>query len=501
MAKFTKQNVGKGAAYMYIYTIIGMTSGYIFWLAISRISTSEVIGVAGAVVSLASILTTITSLGVPVGIERFLGRTVANRKVEDTKIYVKASLYLLAASLLCCTIAILLLQKDLYVLTRVNFGYGLLAASMMLTISSSLSTVFRGIIISTLKTKSLALASIASTTAKIVLVLLLLFIGVGPLNVTIGITSFTILETIILGFDIRTLFREKSNQRSEIVITKAFKTLLTSGMPSYVPGIIAAMGSQLGTLLVFGLQGAGHAGSYYLAYSIYFALYTGMSVIFSITFPVMSSLDSGHKDFAWRITKISILAAAPLSFAIMIYSTSVMRIFGNGYVNGAIPMEVLFLSMVPVAITYGVSNLAYSLGAYRQVMVIGIVTNLPRTILYFVLVPYFGEIGAAISFTVGSFAGFILSIAISKKYEMTIVWKYILVIIVVSVGLSYLMYLLHIHFVIGTIVTLILSYAIYFKLRVLLRSDIEDSLTVLPSSISKPTQRILDLVDKKMNVS
>lgn len=501
MANFSRQNVGKGAAYLYIDTIMGMVSGYIFWLAISRASGPEVVGVAAAVVSLASIVTTVANLGVPVSIERFLGRTVANRKVEDTKIYVKASIYLLSTSLLICTIAFFLLQKQLYVLTKVNFDSGLIIVSIMLTISSSISRLFSGIIISTINTKSLAVASIVSTIAKFFLAFLLLFIGIGPLGVTIGIASFTILETIILSFDIRNIFRKKSDQRAEIIVTKALKMLLTSGMPSFVPSIVAALGTQVGTLLVFGLQGASHAGSFYIAYSVYNALFTGMSVIFSITFPVQSSLDSGHNVFAWRVIKIGVLATAPLSFALITYSASIMSIFGKGYVQGATAMELLLLSVVPVAITYGISNLAYSHGAYRQVMIIGIITSVPRTILYFIMVPYLGEIGAAISFTVGSIAGFILSLAISKEYSMTISWRHIFLIIIIPLGLSYGMYLLHVHFIIGTIVALILSYAIYFKLKVLLRNDIEDSMTVLPPRISKPTQKILDIVEKKWGMS
>jgi O-antigen/teichoic acid export membrane protein len=497
MTKFTKQSIGKGAAYLYVNTITGMISGYIFWLVVSRMSPPEIIGIAGAVVSLASIITIIANLGVPVSIERFLGRTVANRKVEDTKIYVKASLYLLAASLIICTFAMFVLHNQLYILTKVNLGYELLTVSIMLTISSSLSTLFRGIITSTLKTKSLAIASIASTIAKFFLVFLLFFIGTGPLKVTMGITCFTVLETIILGFDIRSLFRERSDQRSEIAVTKAFKVLLDSGMPSYVPSLIGAMGSQLGTLLVFGLQGAGHAGSFYIAYSIYSAVYRGMSVIFSITFPVLSSLDSAHREFAWRVTKISILATAPLSFAIMMYSTSIMKIFGSGYVQGSTALEVLFISIIPEAIRYGISNLVYSQGVYRQVMIIGIVTNLPRTILYFTFVPYLGETGAAASFTIGSIAGLISSIVISNKYNVSIGWRDMFLIIIVPLGLSYVMYMLHINFVIGIIMTLVLSYALYLKLKILLRADIKDSLSILPTTISKPTQKILGIVDKK----
>ncbi|HEY7078353.1 MAG TPA: oligosaccharide flippase family protein [Nitrososphaeraceae archaeon] len=502
MANFSKQKVGKGAAYLYIDTIMGMVSGYIFWLVISRATGPGVVGVAAAVVSLATIITTIANLGIPVSIERFLGRTVANRKVEDTKIYVKASLYLLISSLFVCTLATLVFQKELNLLTKVNFDLGLVIVAIILTISLSINRLFTGIITSTLNTKSLAIASIASTIAKFLVAFFLLYIGTGAFGVAVSIASFTIIEIIILGLNIRTsIFGKNSDQKSDIRITKAFRMLITSGMPTFVPSIMAIMGSQVGTLLVFGLQGASHAGSFYIAYSIYTALYSGLSVIFSITFPVQSALDSSHQIFAWRVTKIGILATAPLSFAMMVYSNSIMGVFGKGYVQGATAMEILMLSTVPVALTYGISNLAYSHGAYRQVMIIGIVTSVPRTILYFILVPHFGEIGAALSFTAGSFAGVILSIAISKRYEMKIDWRDVFIISVIPFVLSYVLYVLHVNFVIGILITLLMSYIIFYKLRVLERNDVEDSLTLLPSRLSKPTRRFLDIMEKKWGLS
>jgi Ca2+/Na+ antiporter len=80
---------------------------------------------------------------------------------------------------------------------------------------------------------------------------------------------------------------------------------------------------------------------------------------------------------------------------------------------------------------------------------------------------------------------------------LSISWRDMLFIIIVPLGLSYVLYMLHIYFVIGIIMTLVLSYALYFKLKLLLRDDIKDSLSILPSTISKPTQKILSIVDKK----
>jgi O-antigen/teichoic acid export membrane protein len=163
-------------------------------LAISRSSGQETIGIAAAAVSFASNITTVANLWIPLIIEMFLGRTIAHREVEETKVYVKASFYLLATSLLACTLVSVLLRGQLLVFA--NFDSNLLFVSLMLIISSSISTLFRGIIISMINTKGLAFASIASTIAKFCVALILLSTGVSALGITIGIASFTTLETL-----------------------------------------------------------------------------------------------------------------------------------------------------------------------------------------------------------------------------------------------------------------------------------------------------------------
>jgi hypothetical protein len=67
--------------------------------------------------------------------------------------------------------------------------------------------------------------------------------------------------------------------------------------------------------------------------------------------------------------------------------------------------------------------------------------------------------------------------------------------------LSYVLYVLHVNFVIGILITLLMSYIIFYKLRVLERNDVEDSLTLLPSRLSKPTRRFLDIMEKKWGLS
>ena len=60
------------------------SSDIIFWLFLSKIATPEVIRTSSAVISLATILATIVTIGIPNGIQRFLGKSFSEQKLEDT---------------------------------------------------------------------------------------------------------------------------------------------------------------------------------------------------------------------------------------------------------------------------------------------------------------------------------------------------------------------------------------------------------------------------------
>jgi peptidoglycan biosynthesis protein MviN/MurJ (putative lipid II flippase) len=143
----------------------------------------------------------------------------------------------------------------------------------------------------------------------------------------------------------------------------------------------------------------------------------------------------------------------------------------------------------------------YSYGNYRQVLAIGLATSIPRTLLYFILVPIFGGTGAAMSYTIGSVIGFIVSIVISKKVGMQIFWKELAYILVIPTTVGFLLSYFGINYIVGIFATLILSYILFLKLLIITRSDIHDSLRILPYSISNPIINIFNILEKKLNGS
>ena len=93
--------------------------------------------------------------------------------------------------------------------------------------------------------------------------------------------------------------------------------------------------------------------------------------------------------------RLCLIINTPITFSILFYARDIMGIFGKGYVEGWIQLDILLLSVFPVTITGFMTILAYSYGKYRESLLIGIALTLPRVLLYVLLVPFYGAEGAS----------------------------------------------------------------------------------------------------------
>jgi len=343
---------------------------------------------------------------------------------------------------------------------------------------------------------------ILSTIAKIVLGVILVLTGAGALGVTVGFTFFPIIASILLTGNIIIIFKHLRRGPPSIPnlrFRNEIKILLIASAASWIPYVIHTTASYLGPLLVFSSNGASQAGVYFIAYSLFNALYAIMQVLFTIAYPALSSMRDGRKRLAWQVTKISILISLPFSSSLIFYSQQIMQLFGRDYVVGSQSLEILLLSTLPFLIMTGINTLVNSYGNYRHVLIIGFAANIPSVVFYFIFVPIFDNgIGAAISYTLGAMIGFVLSIFISKKIEMKIFWKEIALISILPLGFGFMVSYFHVNYVLGIPLTIGLSYFTLLKLGVIARIDIEDSVAILPTSITYPMFSVFNTVRNKL---
>jgi len=213
----------------------------------------------------------------------------------------------------------------------------------------------------------------------------------------------------------------------------------------------------------------------------------------------LSSMSAGRNLFLWRVIKIGLLIVLPLSSSAIFYSTDIMQIFGYEYAEGSLPLQLLLVSILPIAVSAGISILMYSYGSYREVLIIGLATSVPRIILYFIFIPWYSITGAAMGFTIGSIIGFIVSIIISKRLGKIIFWKELGIILFIPTLFGFLSSNLNIHFIPSILLAVILSYILLLKLRIVNKNDVTDSFSVLPSNLGTPLSGLVNKIGSKLN--
>jgi O-antigen/teichoic acid export membrane protein len=466
----------------------------------SKIGTTDIIGTSSAIVSFAGIFAVAATIGIPSGVLRFLGKSFSEQKLEDAKVFVKASLVLVSIGIVACSAIILIARDWLYDTLRIDLS--LMIIAILLIGSSAFSLLFRGIFIASLKTKMLPIISIISTVGRLILAIILVLAGAGTLGLTLGYTFSTILTSILLGIILVMTFKspKKSNVESnvEISFTYASKNILVASVIFWIPFLISTIDIQLGPIIVFGSEGSNQAGVYFMALMIVTGITSVMYSLVTIAYPALSAMQDARKRFTWQTIRLSAIISLPFSLSLIFYSKDILQLLGRNYAEGSLSLEILLLSMLPTTVLSGINALVYSYGNYRQVLAIGLAMSIPRTLLYFTLVPTYGGTGAAMSYTVGSFIGFAISISIAKKIGMLLFWKDLAFILLIPAGLAFVLDYFQINYIIGIFVTLTLSYVLLLKLRILTRSDIQDMLGILPYRISHPIIILLNTLDKKL---
>ena len=103
-----------------------------------------------------------------------------------------------------------------------------------------------------------------SSTAKLSLSIILGLLGAGILALTLGYTLFgQLLSSALFAIVIVKLFKststwasQKSKDTEDIRLKHAFKNILVASLVSWVPLLIPTIGSDLGTIIIYGSKGS-----------------------------------------------------------------------------------------------------------------------------------------------------------------------------------------------------------------------------------------------------
>lgn len=454
--------VVKAGFWVYWSSIINNASGFIYWLIITKIAGSEVLGLTSATIGLSALVVGIINLGVMAGVQRFLGRERVRSREEFREYFwstfhFKVVLHIIAGSIL---VVAGFLGVSIYNYTREMFQ---LAGVLVFLAALQL---FGAYFTSILRTDMLFLSSLLGNTLKIALGVLLVWLGYGFKGAVIGYLSSSIVGGVI-GFyhSIRSYGYRLSLSVSRIL------EVVKAGMASWLPGVIAMLGMWVGVLAVFGSSGASSTGLYYVAFALFSVISMIGTSIAQLLLPYLSGLSEGRERIASKVVSLTLVLVTPIVFIGILYGRVPLRLLGSEYIEASPILAVLLLSTIPLIIVSSILNMVYAIGDYRRVLYVGLLQNIPRLILYFILVPLYHGLGAAISFTVGSLASLPYTLSVGGGYGFTMDYRRVAYLLIVPGLLSLAAYLLNLHWLIGSILVAS-SYLAYGRMGALSRRDL-----------------------------
>jgi O-antigen/teichoic acid export membrane protein len=397
--------------FLFLDQLLVAIGNWIYWMLISRISSTSEIGQATAIYSLAVLVTTITQLG----LEYPLLKKSSTRQPQilGTALLIEIVITLASVPIVLYTVNILY-QEHLQ-------GFAWIAIGMI--ILSSVGFVARFALLGTSDVKIVLIIDILGFAVKF---------AVGYVLVSMGLGVFGVLMSIlfnILLVSSAALFAVSKRLTFSFGNMKYFKEIIRDAL--------ANMPSKLSRVLIFSLSivlvayfgiSSSDIGIFYLALMI--SIVAG-GLTSSMAFMIIPPSSVAKTDLSSSSLRIGLSFTAPLIAALIVAPKSILSTIGPQYMPAETILLVLSFGILPSAITINTVSKFNNLNKPGRLISIGLTEILTFLAAFFFLVPHYGILGAAFSIDIA----FVSSCLLSLFWSERIVMRYLVIsIIAVATG-------------------------------------------------------------------
>ncbi len=404
--------VMRSGFWIYLASLANTALGFVFWLVISSITGPSTVGNVSAVTSLAILLSSMFSMGLPVGMIKWIGQY--REAMDEVRGYFWTSL--ISLLLLYSLPSSLLASASALGLRFSNYGPSeLMMVSILLvpTISSLYISLFTGL----LDTFPYFLSIVAGSVLKLITGVYLVSRGYGWMGAAVGYLMLNL--TLDIAGSLYAI-RKVGYPKISLVY---LRNCLKAGIPSWLPNMILIVGQQFAVILLFGYSGAYTSGLFYIAMVLSgFIVGVGSSIL-SAMLPYLSGSEE-KEEAAFRSLRISLALTLPLVGAILIFPDRVLSLLGSSYSLAWPELVILTISNTLSLAVSTVVNLLYSRDMFTKVLGLGLSTSVPRLVSYVLLAPVMGSLGMAISYFLGSAFGLLAAFIMTLPMEFDLLGRF-----------------------------------------------------------------------------
>jgi O-antigen/teichoic acid export membrane protein len=491
------QKIAKGSTVVFIGTAINLLLSFFTRVIMARFSTQAEYGIYSLVLTVVSICTTISALGLEEGAARsiaYLRGEKGKKNVQD--IIFSSIIFALMASTL---MIILIFFTSDYLAVKVfnepsmSFVLQIMAISIPFTVLINIIiSIYRGFDKASIKTyfNNILRPSIYFLLLGIAVLLNQSFVEM----ISIYVMSFLITFLLLIVYFIK--HAPIKLIPKEIHINHNTKKLLSFSIPLLTISLLLTIMTWTDTLMLGYFKTAETVAAYNAAHPVANLLSVGINSIGFLYLPITSNLYSNNSIKEIGIlnessTKWCFLITLPIFFMLIVFPEFILNLFyGSEYVTASNVLQVLALGFMANSF-FGLNY--YTLmatGKSRLLMHCSLMSAIANIILNLILIPSFGMLGAAIASAI-SFT--LIEIYMTLKlyqllgiHPFTKVYLRFTTFAISSVLIFYIFRSLFIH----TFSTIVLSYTLFLVVY---------SITILGTkSLDKEDVEILTKIEKKL---
>src|SRR5918999_1839716 len=453
------------AMLLFLDQILVAITNWLYWLVISRFTLTSEIGQATSVYSLVLLISTLAQVGL------------------EYPLLKKSSLHRSQVLGTALTIELLILPgmiADLILLAYTNVYHEslseLLWVAIVLLVFSPISFIARFALLGISNARAVLIFDVLATSAKFLAAFILLSMGFGAFGILFSFVMASLIAAVGMLAIARwqlplTLVRDKR------YIIEVLKEGL-SNAPSRLSRILITTLSVI-LLASFGISDS-DIGIFYIAMML---SVVGASLASSMSFTVIPASTQSKIDLSSGSLRLGLSLTAPVVAAFLVAPKDILSIIGPQYASADAVLFVLSMGILPTAIAMNAISKFNNLGHGRKIIAIGVIQVSGFLVSFFILVPHYGDLGAAYSILISSTASAVFAVPLFERAERRYIANSVIAVIIGSIS----GYVINFMFEYNGLLTIISSVVVTSVVLLTLKNTSISELRQLIRSMNKPS--------------
>ncbi len=331
----------RNSIYLMLSTAIMAFFGFFFWIINARLFTPEQVGIATTLISVVSLVTSFSLLGLNNGLIRYLPTSQRrNEKINTTFTLVTitsvaiAFLYILFIKVLSPGLVII----------RENMFYAFLL--ILVTIFATLNTIIESVFISYRSSKYILIKNTILSAIKLALPVFLVSLGAYGIFMSLGIATAvgSLIGIGILLFKFNYLLKPTLDKN-------VLKGMMNFSLGNYAAGFIGGAPAMILPIIILNNLGAKFSAYFYMDMMIANLLYIIPLATSQSLFAEGSYSEVELKQHVIKAGKIIALIMIPGIIITLLFGKYILLAFGKQYTtDGFLLLQILALSGISLAV-------------------------------------------------------------------------------------------------------------------------------------------------------